>query len=477
MRDEQRFCQDLTERRRTTVRFLGQQCEVTIDDTWPRAGEMRSLWKGTAEFWTDDMPQDATWRPHRHHSDIVPLFRHHVTRNKVAMFPPPPNPVISIEHGCRDSRLSAVPHTEDAEEKGRRVVLGMSELSNLYSSHDYDPSVPQNLKTLLLKQQTQAVNDRIPAKGCRHLLVKPWANGTGKGNTCQLCGAIIKDKGEITGTSKSVQKKLVTDEGKHHSSWTVEGRTELDLVQDEVDKAKRLLEEAHVEVQASPEQSNRSSIPGGTINGGDGTDQETVGGELGTSRSMRTGQKKRLLGGIKRTKAMWERWYEATVEEEKLQGSKDIPVQCVDFCEAMTSKVHAVLQHSLFDLRGGPFLQHPRVLVATVDYQENPHLCMQILHAAMFQVSRGAYIPLRVLAVTESQKTQWLHDEIQQQPSVFVLSGPATVITNIATASAFLADGWSTEHVSRVVRAARTRQENNERERAEHAYYSHIHDD
>ena len=36
--------------------------------------------------------------------------------------------------------------------------------------------------------------------------------------------------------------------GKRHSSRTVEGRTELDLVQDEVEEAKRLLEEAHVEV-------------------------------------------------------------------------------------------------------------------------------------------------------------------------------------------------------------------------------------
>ena len=131
----------------------------------------------------------------------------------------------------------------------------------------------------------------------------------------------------------------------------------------------------------------------------------------------------------------------------------------------------------LFDLRGGTFLQHPRVLVATVDYQENPHLCMQKLHAAMFQVSRGAYISIRALAVTESQETQWLLDEIQQLPSVFIQSGPATVLTNVATASAFLADGWSTQSVSRVVRTARIRQENNERERAEHAYYSHIHDE
>ena len=91
--------------------------------------------------------------------------------------------------------------------------------------------------------------------------------------------------------------------------------------------------------------------------------------------------------------------------------------------------------------------------------------------------SRGAYILLRVLAVTESQETQWLLDEIQQQPSVFVLSGPAIVITDVATASAFLADGWSTESVSRVVRTARTRQENNERKRAEHAHNGHIHDE
>ena len=134
--------------------------------------------------------------------------------------------------------------------------------------------------------------------------------------------------------------------------------------------------------------------------GGHVPDHETVGGELGTSRLLKTGWKKRLLGGIKKTKAMWERWYEGILEEEKLQSNKDITVQCVDFCEATTSKVHAVLQHAPADLRGGTFLRHPRVLVATVDYQENPHLCMQILHAATFQVFRGAYVLLRVLAVT-----------------------------------------------------------------------------
>ena len=111
---------------------------------------------------------------------------------------------------------------------------------------------------------------------------------------------------------------------------------------------------------------------------------------------METGQKKRFLGGIKKTKTPWEKWYETIKEQEKLQSNKDITVQCIDFCEVTTSDVHAVLRHAPADLRGGTLLQHIRVLVATVAYQENPHLFLQILHAARFQVFRGAYILLRV---------------------------------------------------------------------------------
>ena len=43
----------------------------------------------------------------------------------------------------------------------------------------------------------------------------------------------------------------MTDERKLHSNRTVEGRTELDLVQDETDEAERLLEDTHLEVQAA----------------------------------------------------------------------------------------------------------------------------------------------------------------------------------------------------------------------------------
>ena len=219
------FCHYLTERRRTTVRFLGQQSEMMIDDTWPHAGEMRSLWKGMTEFWTNDMPQNDTWEANRHHSHILPLFRSHLTRETAAVFSVPQNTTTSTGHGFRDSHLPAVPHTENAEEEGRRVVLVLPKPYSVYSTHHDDSSCAT---------ETQ-----------------PWATGTGKGNTCQLCGAIINDKDEITGSSKSVQWKLVSNKENRRSSQKVEGRTELDLVLDDVDEAKRSLEEAHLEVQAA----------------------------------------------------------------------------------------------------------------------------------------------------------------------------------------------------------------------------------
>ena len=71
----------------------------------------------------------------------------------------------------------------------------------------------------------------------------------------------------------------------------------------------------------------------------------------------------------------------------------------------------------------------------------NPHLCLQILHAAKCQVFRGAYILLRVLADKKSQEAQGLLEEIRRQSSVSVLSGPTIVFTNVATASVLLAQG------------------------------------
>ena len=71
--------------------------------------------------------------------------------------------------------------------------------------------------------------------------------------------------------------------------------------------------------------------------------------------------------------------------------------------------------------------------------------------------------------LTRRVKAQGLLEEIRRQSSVSVLSGPAIVITSVATASVFLAKGRSTESVSRVVRTARTAREIHEKERVEHA--------
>ena len=95
----------------------------------------------------------------------------------------------------------------------------------------------------------------------------------------------------------------------------------------------------------------------------------------------------------------------------------------------------------------------------------------------MFQVFRGADTLLRVLADTKRQEAQRVLEEIRRQSSVSVLSGPAIVITNVATVSVFLSKGWSTESVSRVLRTARITQEKHEKDRAEHAYDSHMHDE
>ena len=140
MHDGHTFCQNFTESIRTTVRFLGQQNEVKIDDTWPRMG-MRSLWKRTTSFWTQGMPPDDTWEPEGHHSEIRQLFRNNLNRTAGAMRPPFVNTVTQTEHGRRgDSSLPVMSHAEGAKEKGRCVVLGLSELSHVSSTNHDDSS-------------------------------------------------------------------------------------------------------------------------------------------------------------------------------------------------------------------------------------------------------------------------------------------------------------------------------------------------
>ena len=138
MHDEQLFLPEPTERRRTTFRFLGQQSEMMTDDTWPQAGEMRSLWKGTTEFWTSDTPQDDLGTQQTSQSHTSALFRSHLTRDTAAMFPLFQNPVASTEHECRDTHLPVVLRTENAEEERRSVVFGLPKFFSVYTNHHDD---------------------------------------------------------------------------------------------------------------------------------------------------------------------------------------------------------------------------------------------------------------------------------------------------------------------------------------------------
>ena len=105
---------------------------------------------------------------------------------------------------------------------------------------------------LLLKQQAQAVNDRIPAKGCRHQLVKPLGQWHGKGKHVPT---LLSHQQRQRRDHKDQQSDpKASDDRRDGASLQRDiggENTELDQVQDEIDEAKRLLEEAHLEVQAA----------------------------------------------------------------------------------------------------------------------------------------------------------------------------------------------------------------------------------
>ena len=211
---------------------------------------MRSLSKGTPKFWTRDMPHDDTWNPNRHHSDTLTLFRNHLTRNAVAMPPSPVNPVAQPEHERRDSHLSVVSHTEDAEEKGRRVVFGLPELSNVYStSHHGDSSCaaePQDAAVEVANPGRQRQNSGEGMSSPFGQTLGQW-HGKGKHvpTVWRNCQRQRRDHWDQQGDPTATDARL------EDASLQLDGGRELDLVQDEIDEAKRLLEEAHLEVQTA----------------------------------------------------------------------------------------------------------------------------------------------------------------------------------------------------------------------------------
>ena len=181
-------------------------------------------------------------------------FAVNLTRDTAAMFPLLQNTVTSTEHQCRDPHLPTVSHTENAEGEGRCVVLGLPKLYSVYSNHHDDSSGATESR----RQGRNHGNQQVHTAG---------VGVRREGSTSQ------------------------PEDGGTHRTGSIARRGQLSQ-----EVAGRGLFGGTI----CPEQSDRNSIPTGTGDGEDVPDHETVGGELGASRSMKTGQKKRLLGGIKR---------------------------------------------------------------------------------------------------------------------------------------------------------------------------------
>ena len=92
------------------------------------------------------------------------------------------NTVAQAEHERRDSHLSGMSHTEDAEEKGRPVVLGLPALSNVYSTHHADSScatAPQHAVVEAANPCRQRLNSSEGMPSPSGQALGQW-HGTGK---------------------------------------------------------------------------------------------------------------------------------------------------------------------------------------------------------------------------------------------------------------------------------------------------------
>ena len=154
-----------------------------------------------------------------------------------------------------------------------------------------------------------------------------------------------------------------------------------------------------------------------------------------------------------------------------MQSNKDITVHCIDFCEVTNHYKGAC------SVTACPF-DNIRVSWWQLFVFQKMH--NGAYNSSMLPCSRSFEVHAYYYECCQQQRISrhksFFLVEIQQQ-LFFCLKGLAVVITNVGTASEFLADGWLTESVSRVVRAARTKQETNGEEPAEHALCNCIQDE
>ena len=123
-----------------------------------------------------------------------------------------------------------MPHTEDAEETGRRVVLELPELSNVYNTHHDDSSCATTPEDATVEAANPGRKRQDFSEGMSSLSGQALGHWHRKGEHVPTVWSIISDKDEITGISKAIQRRLMTAEITPHSKRTVGGRTEMDCV-------------------------------------------------------------------------------------------------------------------------------------------------------------------------------------------------------------------------------------------------------
>ena len=181
LHDEQPFCHNLTERRRTTVRFLGQQNELLLVIPGHKQVRCEACGRARQSFGhPNDMPQDVQ------------------------------NPVASTEHECRDSHLPAVSHTEKAEEEGTCVVLGLPKLFSVYSNHHDDSSGATESRRQGRNHGNQQVHTVVVGVRRGGATFQPEDGGTHRTGSISRRGQLRQEEAEKAPLEEqSVQNKVI----------------------------------------------------------------------------------------------------------------------------------------------------------------------------------------------------------------------------------------------------------------------------
>ena len=88
----------------------------------------------------------------------------------------------------------------EAEERGRRVVLGLPELSNVYSTHHGDSSCATEPQDATAERANPGRQRQ--AKGCRHLLVKPRAKARERETRANCGGPLSATRAGSLGSAR-----------------------------------------------------------------------------------------------------------------------------------------------------------------------------------------------------------------------------------------------------------------------------------